>query len=89
MPSMVADGWLVAIIIALIPVSGWIAKGVANKWRLPLEIEQKLRAKAEASLVERTEDLTEAKIRIMFLESKLEYCEGEIDNWRSGKWTSP
>lgn len=87
-PNPLSEGWLILLVIAFIPTLIGVAKSVAAKWRLPLaELEQENQLlKKEA--VERTEVLTDFKVRRMFLEARLEYCEAELKNWRSGKWRS-
>lgn len=85
MPDPISEGWVVALAVAFLPILYTVAKSVANVWRKPYlerDDENKL-LKTEA--VNRTNALTEAKIRIMFLETRLEYCESELESWRNGK----
>jgi hypothetical protein len=86
--SPFSDGWLIALAVAILPIIYAVAKGVAGKWRKPLQDLEDANALLKKEAVERTDVLTEAKIRIMFLESRIEYCEAELENWRRGRWTN-
>jgi hypothetical protein len=88
MPSPVAEGWLIVLFVALLPILYGVAKSVANVWRKPLIELQEANKILKQEAIERTDALTEEKIRRMFLEAKVEYCEAELENWRAGKWHS-
>lgn len=89
MPDAIADGWLVAIVIALFPVIFAIVKSVANHWRVPLEEYRAENNVLKKEAVTRTEELTDEKITRKVLEARLESCQVELEYWRSGKWQAP
>lgn len=88
MPEPLAEGWLIILVVAFIPTIIAVAKGVASRWKQPLTELERDNTLLKKEAVERTDALTEAKVRRMFLEARLEYCESELDNWRSGKWSA-
>lgn len=66
-----------------------ILRYVGSRWRGPQQaLEAEIKAlKAEA--VDRTNELTEERIRRMFLEAKVETLGQELAGWRQGKWSPP
>lgn len=89
MPAAIADGWLLAIGVALFPVAFAIAKAVANRWRVPLEEYKTQNTLLQAEAVKRSEELTNEKINRKVLEARLESCQAELDHWRTGIWRAP
>ena len=87
-PTFLGEGWLVAFIVAAVPAALAIAKAVANRWREPKEALEETVRVLEREAKERTEKLTQATIEKMLLEARLESCEGELENWRSGRWST-
>lgn len=89
MSQALGEGYLVAILVAFIPLVLAVSRWVAGKWRNPLRILQEENGLLKKEALERTEKLTDVRIENMKLGAKIEYCEGELENWRAGRWRSP
>lgn len=89
MPAALGEGWLVAVVVALIPIVFAITRSVANHWRVPLEEYKAENSLLKKEAVKRTEELTDEKISRKVLEARLESCQVELEHWRSGKWQAP
>lgn len=93
MPDAIADGWLIAIIAIFVSVALPSLRWVASKWREPLEeaLVKVEKLQAENTLlkeqgVSKTEAFYNLQIENMMLQTKLEICENNVDNWESGRW---
>lgn len=91
MSDALGSGWLVALILGvpafatavLVPFGKWLAA----RWREPLAEEVRARNALQERLDEMLERLSDERVRRIYLEAKVESCERELENWRSGKWS--
>lgn len=89
LPDPLAEGWLLgvmAMIVALVPTMLSILRAVANRWKVPLKELESENQRLKEEAVVRTNALTNANLKAMLLEAKVEDLKGDLDRWRSERW---
>lgn len=66
-----------------------LLKYVGARWRGPQEAREAEIRTLKTEALECTNELTQERIRRMFLEAKVESLEQDIAGWRQGRWSSP
>jgi hypothetical protein len=88
---MLGEAWLIPalalgltfITVVVVPSVRWTAK----RWRRARDAERAARIEAQNEAKELQGRYSEEMMARMFLEARLEACERELENWKSGRWT--